>query len=188
MNMSGEITAGALRPSYVFFCYRKPRERRSIRQWLRTFRRNPNVAWASFLAGWIFSASQRSSLCHVAWGDTANGVVINPGFEGNTLWPLRFFAMAYPNIDCCITVQVQGHIDLDQYPLREPRRSWPTIIRWLLMGCTPADNCVTLVSDILRQGGVNVPKRLQTPIALHDWLVKHHGIKTAFRDTAEPVA
>ena len=168
------------RPAFVFFCYRRERPPITASRFVQVLRRQPLVAWCSILAGWIMIANGGSRIIHCAFGDSANGVVINPGLDdGNTLWALRAYAMVYPRIDGAITVHVQGHIDLERYPLRKPRRAWPTILRWLTMGLTPADNCVTLVADCLRQGGMTVPRRIQTPQALHDWLLQH-GNKTPF--------
>lgn len=72
-----------------------------------------------------------------------------------------------------------GHIDVPItkpiHPIRvvymRPVMSiWPSLLKFITFGLTPAHNCVSVAADLLREGGVPVPRRFVSPKELKKYL------------------
>lgn len=117
--------------------------------------------------------------CSVAY----DGLVIDPVVQGNLPYPVIPYSLEHPNLVGCFTVPVHAPIDLRDVPLFR-RKPWlASVVRWLSLGLFPpegCDDCVCTVSDILRHGGVGVPRRIVSPRGLFRWLENHEYPRFAY--------
>jgi hypothetical protein len=121
----------------------------------------------------------RSELAHVAIGD--GEVVLDPGIRGERAWSQIVFERFFPTLDSRISVPISGQFDLADYEMDpRPKPAWPSWRRWVTRGRTPSRDCVAVVSDLLRQAGIDVPPRLTTPIELFLHLVEHPDARAIF--------
>jgi hypothetical protein len=155
----------------VFFAAPAVREKRSWRRKWRIARRFPRTALLMVLT-WMTTRVSRSPLAHCMIGH--NGAVLDPSLAGNQFWPFIPFVLEYPALAWAIKVPLHKPIDLDQYRPNIPKRIWPTILRWWSGGRWPTEDCVCVVCDLLRDGGISVPQRIYKPVQLYEWL-KAHG-------------
>ncbi len=154
---------------YVFFCSR-PRlfvrpEWRKPHHWLRD---QPCRVFSL-----VVSVATRSRLTHVALG-------VEMGDDSAVLecrvWSDRFVAetayvMHVENLDRVFVIDAPGSAGLQDYRRRwYPRPLLPTVLRWVTGGRTPANDCVTVTSRLLRKAGVDVPPRITSPHELRIWL------------------
>ena len=121
---------------------------------------------------WLVSAMSRSRLAHVAIG--YDGVVLDPDVAGNRFWPEFSFTDKFPGdrLIGWFTVPITRPIDVDRVPFNIPKRALPAFIRALSRGRVRlgSQDCVCVVSDMLREGGIDVPSNIVMPQGLFDWL------------------
>lgn len=105
---------------------------------------------------------------HVAVG--YDGVVLDPGIRGNTLWGLSVYESKYPGLVCRFSCQVPADPCFDRFALGE-RKSWiRTAAHWACRWLRPNDaDCVQTVRLAMTNAGVRVPP-LCTPRSLYRWL------------------
>ena len=169
---------------YVFFG-RYSRGRRARRP-LRLIRRKPHLAYLKLLEA-IVVRLYRSSITHCAVG--YDGAVLNPVIERNQYWPHIPFTLEYPRLTCAFELPIDGPVDLDRYPVW---RNWHqrlhllSIVKWITRGRVRSGDCVDTVIDVLRQGGITIPRHIVAPGQLHDWLLEHYA--TSHRPFDEPDA
>lgn len=154
------------------------RRRMSWRARLRIAKRFPRRSYYWFLA-WLVRTLTISKLAHVSIG--YDGAVLHPGLIDNEYWPQIVYTLRYPTLVCAFTVPVDAPLDLRRYPVG-CQTIWPSVRKWLLCGYAPTTtDCVCIVKDCLRQGGVMVPRRVISPQDLHDWLEKQRYERTDLR-------
>ena len=137
----------------------------SLASRIRICARFPRQARRAALASLIRFVTN-SEVCHVAIG--CNGVVLETGPRGTLFWPFWIYAMNRSLVGVFgIEVEKLPPIELVMLP---PTPVLPSLLRLLTFGLWPADDCVCVVSRLLRQAGVAVPPRIVTPKALVAWL------------------
>lgn len=160
--------------AYVFFATAEwsPGRRVGWYRMARIARRRPAKAYHAFLSAltrWVTG----SPLAHCAIG--YNGVVLDPGIRGNRFWPIHTFCVYFPTLAYGIEVELDRPVYLDAYDHGGPKPVLPTLIRWWTGGRWRTQDCVCITCDLLRSGGVDVPKRIYQPVQLYRWLKEHHG-------------
>ncbi len=146
----------------------------------RVLRRKPKLFRQWWCAWWVHRLSG-SPLVHVAV--SYRGAVLDPGLNGVRFIPEIIFAENHPFLTDIVTVPVGPGIDLDAFASTRRVPAWPTFIRWLTRGLTPAPrDCVSIVAAVLRSGGVAVPRRITTPAQLFRWLKDHRFVHTPLSD------
>ena len=153
----------------------KTRRRLTMRKKWRLLLRRPGYAYHRFLLIFIRVVT-RSRDVHVAV--EFDGAVINRRFGGDRVWPRIFYWLYYPGLTDYFIVPVKKYIDLQPFVKPEPKGAMPTILRFFVSSRLPADDCVTLAVDVLREGGVNMTGPVVTPAQLRSelWRVAiEHG-------------
>jgi len=107
-------------------------------------------------------------LCHVVIA--YQGAVLDPSISGNRFWPTQRYIGAANALRLAYFVPLDRPIDLDRYPPCGRKPILPTFLRWWTGGRWPTQDCVTVVCDMLRAGGIPVPPRTWKPITLQQWL------------------
>lgn len=103
-----------------------------------------------------------STLGHVAIG-TPTGV-LSPTASGDSFFcPLAYLRTRRVSSVVWIWAPKPMRLEPPHYTTVKSRSALPSIIRWLCRGWTPANNCVTVAADRLRDAGVPIPRRINTP-------------------------
>ena len=153
----------------------KTRRRLTMRKNWRLLLRRPGYAYHRFLLVCV-RAITRSRDVHVAV--EFDGAVINRRFGGDRVWPRITYWLYYPGLTDYFIVPVKKYIDLQPFVNPKPFRPVATMLRYFVSSRLPADDCVTLAVDVLREGGVNMTGPVVTPAQLRSelWRVAvEHG-------------
>lgn len=166
--------------AYVFFATAdwSNKRRPGWLQLARIARRRPGKVFHAFLSAWT-RWQTGSPLAHCAIG--FDGAVLDPGIRGNRFWPIRTFCVYFPTLAYGVEVPIYRPVYLSAYDHGGPKRVWPTLIRWWTGGRFQTQDCVCITCDILRSGGVPVPKRIYQPVQLFRWLEEHGYTITDFQ-------
>ena len=159
----------------IFFAARSTaRSRRDLFRFARMAIRRPVPAWRLFWLAVLRAVSGHRT--HVAIG--YRGAVLDPVFAGNRFWPYIAYVLAYPGLIDAFEVPVDRPIRLEDYEGGGRKAVWPTLIRWWTAGQYQTEDCVCIACDLLRQGGINVPRYIISPGQLHRWLTlrRHHHV------------
>jgi hypothetical protein len=138
---------------------------RRVRIWWRVPRRG-----VLYFLSWLVRVFSRSPIAHVSIG--FEGAVLEPSIHGNRFYPLTWYAVKYPTLIGAMNVPLRAVIDLDRHPPRGPKSPWPTVRRVVLFGAAEVDDCLCIVRECLRQGGLKVPNHILSPAALCRWLTR----------------
>jgi hypothetical protein len=87
------------------------------------------------------------------------------------MFGLAWYITEYPTLAWMVTipglsVDIRGNAIIPPVPIAV----LPSLLRWLTRGRHPARNCVTVVTDTLRDAWIDVPVSVVTPAHLFDWL------------------
>jgi hypothetical protein len=136
---------------------------------LRAAWRHPRRAYWAFLS-WLVRTLARCEWAHVAIGNAE--VVLDPAATGDRMLGTAWFVTEYPGLAWMVTVPMRTPVRLIPFAVIPPRarRVLPTFIRWLTHGLWPTRDCVAVVSAVLRDDGLPVPRWVVTPGHLFDWL------------------
>ena len=145
----------------------KVQRRLTLRQKWRILLRRPHYFYQRFL---IVCARivTRSRDVHVAV--EFDGVVISRRFGGDRVWPRIPYWLYYPGLFDYFIVPVNKYIDLQPFVNTEPKGPLPTMLRYFVSSRLPADDCVTLAVEVLREGGVDMTGPVVTPAQLRSEL------------------
>lgn len=141
--------------------------------WLR----KPMYIYA-FLLYYYCRIMTLSPLIHVA--PAGSGVVADVSIMGTRFWSLLKFIKIYPSLDGYIHVPnrcVDGDITVPDYDRYENRKYPPSALRATLKHITfglynRSEDCVTVTKDVLLQAGVEVPRRVTSPVGVKRWLIR----------------
>lgn len=120
----------------------------------------------------------RSDLSHVALADR-NDRILTPTLTHDELWQSnrRDSIRAWSESMVCVPLDHEMVLDLW---IRESDQMPSTFVHGVLaalsvltFGLVQSQTCSARVSAILRQHGVPVPRRIQTPAGLERWLFRH---------------
>lgn len=148
-----------------------------FRRWVRLVRFDRSAGW-KYALGWFIRFVTRFPSSHVAVGYA--GATLDPTFAGNYFYPMDAYAIWYKGLIGIFEVPIAFPIDLERFPVGRHKQVIPTVIRWLTFGNWPTEDCVQVVAECLRQGGVRVPDRILSPRQLFMWLMKkgYHYVPT----------
>ena len=121
-----------------------------------------------FSLGRLVQVLTWSRFSHVAIEQ--HDVVLDPWMEEVLYFNLDDY-LRVPRV--VVQVAVDNYMDL--MIDTKPKPLLPTFARALTFGMARSFDCVSIVSDCLRQGGVNVPGHLYSPAQLWRWLVHREG-------------
>lgn len=114
------------------------------------------------------SSLTRSPLVHVCVG--TDSVVLDPSWTGDKFWPFVPFVHKFPSLAWAVLIPTDDAPQFKQVPRRSRRSAWATLARFVTLGLTSADDCVTSTAGVLTDAGVPVPRGVVSPSQLLAWL------------------
>lgn len=156
----------------VFFasCDWSTRRRPSAKTRWRLLRRRPATTFNWTVAA-LVRLLTRSPYSHVAV--RIDDAVLDPAIGGNRFWPTLVFAWYYPTLLCAMDIDLPRWVDLDLFPPGRRKSIRGALLRWITIGLTESDDCVSTVREVLILGGLPVPRWVVSPRQLHDWMLAH---------------
>jgi len=133
---------------------------------LRMWRR-PKVAFRAFsarMARIILWAD--ISHCSVCVGDR----VLDKQMSGPAYWPLHKYLKHYPTLSHAYIVPTPLPASFQHIHIGGPIRSLQVIHKWVTNGRRGTDDCVGLTVAVLRDAGIEIPKRVFSPKRLDVWM------------------
>lgn len=123
-----------------------------------------------FVCGLLATVLLRSKTVHVAIGDGDTVGSCSAGWSG-TLPQADYTARNGDYIAGHFKVRLASPIRVANVASIRPVTSlFPSLLAHLTFGRFPCHNCVTVVSDLLREGGIDVPRGTYSPKQLHKFL------------------
>lgn len=123
---------------------------------------------------WIIRVLTLSRLvhCSIAVDGYPYGV-IDMTLRGTRFYPHGPYANHYPGLVIRFDIDLPRPPDMTLFeePRPVPKSVWPIVLRWLTRGRTKSIDCVTVVAQTLRSGGIGVPDRIVSPRQLCRWLI-----------------
>lgn len=123
--------------------------------------------WRARCLVWSTWCLSGSWIAHVAVG--TDGVMLEPRAEGDRFYALAPYLEHYPTLVRWYEVPIEP-IDLEAVAILRPKRVWRSFLRRLTGGRVQSDDCSQIAIRALEAGGVDVPRRLNTPAQLDRWL------------------
>lgn len=124
---------------------------------------------------WLIRTLTRSRRAHVCIG--IRGAVVDPQIRGNFWWAELAFVEEYPALLEYVEIDTPVAPDEAIVQPRGRRPAWPTFIRWVTRGRTPADDCLTVAIDLIHSAGIHINPRTHTPRRLYDQLIQLPGAR-----------
>lgn len=147
--------------------WRRDGHKATIRQRLRVLLRKPGRVWLWFQS-WMVRAFTNSSLAHCAIG--IDGVVLDQSARGVRFWPQITFEQHFPTLVCWFDVPLYAQVDMDLHVTQGGPPVISTFLQWATRGKCRPRNCLTIVVDVLRDGGWPITDRINTPRRLCEYL------------------
>jgi len=110
----------------------------------------------------------RSPLVHCAVGNAA--YVVNVGYDGVVYPWTTSFVVHHPGLVWMFVVETPREAHPADFDHERRISTCASLLRLFTFGVTSAHNCVTVSCAMLRESGVDVPRRITTPVGLYDWL------------------
>lgn len=120
----------------------------------------------------------RSRLDHVAI--SYRDLALDPAMPGSRIWFATEFVARYPGLVGVFEVPLLDEIQLRRWEDIHPKRPMPVFWHWLTRGLIPSKDCVSIVRECLRTGGIAVPREITTPRRLFEYLTKRGFEYAAF--------